>query len=46
VSHQYEVAHKGKNENAAQAVKATPHINQGKRVTLVPGVVKLFYQLE
>jgi hypothetical protein len=31
-------------EKATQAVKATPHINQGKGATLVPSTVKLLHR--
>jgi len=27
-----------------QAVKTTPHINEGKEATLVPGTVRIFYR--
>jgi len=31
-------------EKTTQAVKATPHINQGKGATLVPSTVKLLHR--
>jgi hypothetical protein len=33
-----------KKEKTTQAVKATPHINQGKGATLVPSTVKLLHR--
>ena len=34
---------KEKKEKSTQAVKTTPHINQGKGATLVPSTVKLLH---
>jgi hypothetical protein len=34
----------GKEKKTTQAVKTTPHINYGKRATLVPSTVKLLHR--
>jgi hypothetical protein len=33
-----------KRKKTTQAVKATPHINEGKEATLVPSTVKLLHR--